>query len=240
MTKIPVLTERDLEAMKTDWNVFIERTKETPYLFTIEQWGKILAANIISRTTHLERVTQIIEAKPYIGIVADTGLVAIYLGTNTSLVKNVNGVTWITKCTLGTYENADNTEIEGVTVSRMGTTNTFKTTELKIFQKFFSLTTDDLRNVPMLSFDHTWLDTEAYYLYSCGTTTVTPLPEGVENLRDFRFITTSGHTNTIEAIDENNRSHVGVLRLTTDKKPNIEVIYEAITNPGTPSDRTVL
>lgn len=240
--KIPVLTEREFEAIR-NWDQFIEKIKETPFLFTNEQWNKILAMDITSRTTHLERVIQLKEIRTYIGI-TDMGLIAIYAGQKKAYINGATGIIWVTKFMLGNYENADVPEIEGVTVSRIGTTKFLGKTEMNTLRKFFSLTTDDLRNVPVLEYEHTELVTEAYYLYSCGTTTVTPLPEGVENIRDFRFVTTNGHTNTIEAIDEMNRSHLGVLRLRTDKKPSIEVIYEAVTNPGTPTtrgaDRTVL
>lgn len=237
--KIPVLTERDFEAMRKDWNVFIKKIETTPLLITNEQWREILAANITSRTTHLERVTQLINIRPYIGI-TDVGLVAIYTGNDMAKIKDATGVTWVTKTTLGTYENADDPKIEGVTVSQLGTTNTLGKIELVTFRDFFSIFTDDLRDVPELSFEHTWLATEAFYLYTCGTATVTPIPDGAKYLRDFHFVR-GNHTNAVEAYDESGRPYSGVLKLTgTNTRPQIEVLYEAITNPGTPRDRTVL
>lgn len=235
--KIPVWTERDFEAQKS-WTQFIERITETGLLFTLDQWQTILATNITSKTTLLERVTQIIEMKPYIGI-NDVGLIVMYAGNDVNVINTMNGVTWMTKVTLGTYENADDPKVNGVTVTRWGTTKILTTAITQIFREFFGIATDDLRNVKLMGYERNTLVTEAYYLYSCGTTTVTPLPEDTTSLQDFKFVR-GNNPNAVEAYDETGRPHLGVLKLSSNNKPHIEVIYEAVTTPGTPTNRTAL
>jgi len=190
------------EIERLTWKDFLEATKTKFWVVTHEQWGTLLARKITGTTDLLVRVNNLFSTTPVIGITND-GRIVIRTWAKFNPEALDMDFTWITAWFMGTVTNTD---------VKVNTVDTNKVADQVItfaIEELISITTDDLKNVPLINFTHNVPSlTKGGYTYCDGKIETTPVPNGAKWLAGIKLI--EGHgTNAVIALDNQKLEHSG-------------------------------
>ncbi|MFC1599535.1 hypothetical protein ACFL3T_00725 [Patescibacteria group bacterium] len=210
-----------------NWNDFLKKTSEKPWVITLKQWRELLAWNITGIADWLIRVDKLFKTKPVIGLTPE-GNIAIW--THGTFDINKIDISWtlITGWNIGTITNTD-VKVVAVEINKISVTDD----EKPILKEFIELTTDDLTNVPVIEYSHEDAEiTKGGYTLCDGKINITPVPNGGKWITGFRFSQGQG-TNAVIAKDDLGLEHSGNWDIAKGT-----VIYDAITAVEPTNDTT--
>ena len=209
-------TREELETLT--WTNFLEKARNQFVLITIDQFADLLGRRITGITDLRTRVQQLFETKPVIGINHEGNVVIRTYGTFNADELDMT-FTWLTAWYIGTVTNT-NVKVTTVDINCATTSTVVR----DAIYELLSITTDDLQDVPMMSYNHNLIGlTKGGFTYCDKKLNATPVPHGAKWVSGLMML--KGHgTNAMKAIDDKGLEHSGQW----DTAQNT-VIYDAIT-----------